>query len=165
MAVTANITTTVSVNQTGTAGLGTTSNVISQSVTTAFTSGTSSGNVDTCLSLTGTISATTLDISLYGTQLDAFGVAMAMARVKLVYVRNKATNDSYTLKVGGAGATIFSSWIGTSSDYVNVPAGGILLLTAPLSTGFTAGNSNKLLRLDSGSNSVAYDFVALGCTA
>ena len=165
MSVTSNITTIVAVNQTGTAGLGTTSNVINASVTTAFSSGTGSGAVDTCLALAGTIAATTLDVSINGTQTDAFGVTLAMARVKLSYVRNKATNDSYTLTVGAAASTIFSSWISTNTEYVNVPASGILLLTAPLATGFTAGSSNKLLRLASGANSVAYELVILGCTA
>lgn len=107
------------------------------------------------------------DLDLNGTALEnAFGAAIALLRLKVLFILN--TSDDNIITVGGAAANAISTIFGATNDKLVIRAGGVLMLTAPDATGYviTATTADLLNIADDGSasGSATYDIVLAGST-
>ena len=100
--------------------------------------------------------ATTETLDLAGTLVDALGVTLTFATVKLLYFFAAAANAG-NLSVGGGN---WSAWTGAAGDLVFVQPGGVFLLTAP-GTGFTVTATSADVLTVAGTNAL-YDVVIIG---
>ena len=98
------------------------------------------------------------------TLTDAFGDAVVMARLKVLYVRDLSGSDG--LLIGGATAGALGLFA-DSGDVLKLPPQGILLVTAPDASGIVVGTSNKLKFQHAGQTGGAlqYEIVMLGASA
>jgi len=93
--------------------------------------------------------------------VDAFGDELAFSKIKLLYIKNRGTLA--TLLVGG-GASAWQGWLVGVGDIVKVPAGGRLLIEAPL-VGYDIGVGEDTLRLAHAADNaspITYDIYVLG---
>jgi hypothetical protein len=100
--------------------------------------------------------ATTETLDLAGTLVDALGVTLTFATVKLLYFFAAAANAG-NLSVGGGN---WSAWTGAAGDLVLVQPGGVFLLTAP-GAGFTVTATSADVLTVAGTNAL-YDVVIIG---
>lgn len=87
----------------------------------------------------------TLNIYDSGTLVTAFGDALTMAAIKLLYIEN--THATLTLEVFGGAANDIPI-LADTSDILELPPGGILLWTCPTAAGIVT-TANKNLKLAS----------------
>lgn len=161
-------------------GLGSTVDTInkqfSASLSGAGGASNATGVCDLVYSVSGTIghgSSTTMILGSGSTLKDAFGSSVNFARIKTIYIANKLTSDQGSsadaiLGVGAAGTNPLASIFGDISDVVKVPPGGVILLSAPLVTGFTVtASSSEQLKIANPSSltDVPYEVVIVGTAA
>lgn len=127
-----------------------------------WASGTGANQADLIYSDTRTTDATGETLDLDGLT-DAFGVAVAFARIKMMLIRAAAGNTLNVLVGGGDWAT----WVANSSDITVVRPGGLMLFVAPDVTGYavTASTGDGLLIKASTTGNVTYDIVLIGASA
>jgi len=100
----------------------------------------------------------TLDL-FAGALVDAFGNAVTMAAIKLLYIKN--THASLNLEVFGGGSLDLLIMNGTTDSLI-IPPGGIHLWMCPTAAGIVT-STNKNLKLAAGTaGTVTYDMVAMG---
>lgn len=107
------------------------------------------------------------DLDLAGVLLDAYGAALAFARVKGLIVRATAANTNNVI-VGNATSNGFVSWVGGAVHTVTVRPGGLLALFAPDAVAYivTAATADLLRVANSaGGTPVTYDIVIVGASA
>lgn len=121
-------------------------------------------------------SAASEDIDVYdfgsidigaGAGLDALGQALALAKIVLVLIRNRATSVG-TLLVGGKATTAaWNSPFNADDDALTpVLPGGVLLWYAPSLAGYAvADTTNHLLKMAASGGDVTYDITIIGRTA
>jgi len=104
------------------------------------------------------------DLDLAGLLVDAFGATLNFAVIKAMVFKNN--NTLSTLSIGGAAATQFKNWVGDVTDVVNVPPGGLFVLTAP-AAGFAVGAGTfDLLKVAFGAGgNGTYDIILVGVGA
>jgi len=104
------------------------------------------------------------DLDVAAGLTDAFGQAVALARVKALYLRNLSAGDA--LLVGGAAVGALGLFA-DPSDVLALRPGGILLLTAPDADGVPVAGSGKLRLEHSGDTGedLDYEIVLIGASA
>jgi hypothetical protein len=116
-----------------------------------------------------TLAATTSeDLDLAASLVSALtGAAVTFAKIKCIYIKNRATTAGYILAVGGASATQFVNWVANSSDILNISPDGFLLLWNPSLAGYAvAASTGDLLKINNtGGGSLDYDIVLIGTSA
>ena len=115
-----------------------------------------------------TLAATTSeDLDLSGVLTDAFGVSVALARVKAIIVSAASTNGGL-IQVGGAAANQFINWVANASDIIQIRAGGFFMLVAPDATAYAVtaatGDLLKIANTD-GAAAGTYDIYIIGASA
>ena len=169
MAVTANISASVSGTQSSTLDLGTVSFPFSTTGSTAFSSGTGAGQVDRVFSDIRTLSASaTEDLDLAGSLTDAFGATITMARIKAVYVLAAAgnTNNVQVTRPASNGVP----WLLAAGDGIALRPGAFALWGSgsadATGVAVTAGTGDLITFTNSaGTTTVTYTVVILGCSA
>lgn len=169
MAVSANVSMSVSGSQTSTADLGDATYPYSKSFGASYSSGTGAGQVDRVYTKTTTLGASgTGDIDLAGSLTDVFGATITFARIKSVQVTAAAanTNNVQVTRPASNGVPIFMaagdgialrpgaafSWASGTADATGVAV--------------TAGTGDLLTFTNSaGTTSVTYTVVITGCSA
>lgn len=128
--------------------------------------GTGSGQVDKIWSDRRTLAAAASDVlDLAGVLTDSFGTAITFSKIKLVYIKNRATTDGYDLR---AGPDATAGWVGMfidATDRNRIAAGGCLLWYDPNGQAVGAGATDELWLQNDGSGSVDYDIVIVGTSA
>lgn len=123
-------------------------------------SGTGANQADQAYHLAGTLAtATALEIDVRGGSLvDVFGDALAMVRVKAVYIQNRSAAG--LLNITGTNAIVGSGTIG-------VRAGGYFMNIAPDATAFpaAAGSTDQITITNPGASGVDYRVIVIGATA
>lgn len=148
-------------------GVGSQTDVVSASQSTAWTNGTGSGAVQLVYHATGTIgTSSNLDLDLYGTLLDKLGNTLNFSKVKAILIRNKGTTGGPDLHVTN-GTNGFDTWLMATGDGVKVRCGGCMYLEAPLDEtdayGVTDATGDELrLTNPSGATTIDYEIVILG---
>lgn len=102
------------------------------------------------------------DLDLRGSLTDAFGTTVNFADVRLIIVKSSSDNSTGSsdyIQVGGAASNAFINWVGSSTDKVQIRAGGLLLLYAPTDEGYdvTGGTADILTISNTDGNNATYD--------
>lgn len=156
-----------------TGDLGNTQDLI-QSITTLadLSNGTGINAANAIFHDTRTLASTvTENIDIYdfaGTR-DPVGDVYTLARVKVLYVRNKATTAGENLEIGGEGSAAAWNTPFDASDTgkVMIGPGGCLMLINPSAAGWTVTDaSNHLLKIENaGAGSIDYDLIIIGANS
>ena len=163
------VSSTLQLNYAGSASLSgsTLQENIARSLTSSYTNGTGTGQVDRIYAQSGTFTASTAITATFTNYTDCFGNStQTMARIKTLYFANLATADTVANNVvfGGGSSIITSLLPGTSS--VNIPGGGSILINAPLAVCYTlTGGTHDTFTFTPGTGTPGYEFVVLGCSA
>lgn len=108
------------------------------------------------------------DLDLNGTTLiDALGVPLALARLKLLAIYAYPGNANNIVMDGAASARI-TTMMGGTTPTLTIRPGGMFLLTAPDATAYAiTATTADILRITNGGagTSVNYDIVAIGASA
>jgi len=104
----------------------------------------------------------TLDLA--GSLVSAFGGTVAFATIKAILFRN---TGSGAFTIGAATENTFVGPFGSAADSLVIPAGGIVLLTAPAAGWVVTADSGDLLAVtnEDVENEQTYDIVLLGVSA
>lgn len=124
--------------------------------------------VDQLYAAVGSLASTTTTLHFETATLhDPFGNTLAMARIRELIIKNTETTLTHILKVY-APASNGIAWLPPVANFLTVPPGGVLRISDPLSFGGAVGNvvgsTSDGLTLDSGSFTVGYDILVLGCS-
>jgi hypothetical protein len=101
-----------------------------------------------------------------GSLTDPFGNTLAMLRIRELIIVNLNTTLGQDLEVYATASTGIT-WVPPVANYLLCRAGGIIRLADPLSfgggVGQVVGSSSSSLTLNSGSNTITLNLIALGC--
>src|ERR1044072_8475122 len=169
MAVTANVSASVSGSQTSALDLGTVTFPFSTSASAAYTSGTGAGQVDVVFTDTRTLSASaTEDLDLAGSLTGALGTTLTFARIKAVFVSAAAanTNNVNVTRPASNG----TPWLLAAGDGIALRPGAFLAWGSGAAdatrVAVTAGTGDLITFTNSaGTTSVTYTVVIVGCSA
>lgn len=110
-----------------------------------------------------TVAASTNDDIELDAVVDAFGDALAVAKVKMLFIKNNSTTQ--TLTVGAAATNPWQGPFGATNDTIAVPPSGCLVLFNGAGWTVTSGSADQL-RIANGAGSAAvYDIVLWGASA
>lgn len=136
------------------------------SLALAWISGTTDNKADSVFSDSGSAAGAAVNLDLRGALVGVYGTVSSV-ETKLIYIRNKATTSGYTLTVGAGTNGAFAGLFADATDKIVIQPGGAFLWIAPLdgnNLATTAGTAD-ILKLDPGSNTVAYDIIIVGASA
>ena len=104
-----------------------------------------------------------LDVATGGGLVDALGAAVALARVKLIAVRNRGAQDIQLTRPAANGVP----WLAAAGDAIPIVAGGLNLWVAPTAAGkvVTAGTGDLIDVVNGAGSSVDYDIVIIGASS
>lgn len=128
--------------------------------------GTGSGQADVVWSDRRTLAGAGSEVlDLAGSLTNSYGGTVTFAKVKAVFIRNRATTDGYDLR---AGPDATNGWVGMfldATDRIRVAAGGCHVWYDPNGQAVTAGSTDELFVQNDGAGSVDYDIVIIGTSA
>ena len=134
----------------------------------SITTGTAASQADELWHDTRTLTASANDDLNLSTLTNAFGDAIALARVKCILVYSRSDNDTNIL-VGAAAANPLATLFSDTSDQIIVRPDGAFLAFAPDAIAYAVTTASAdILRVahDGGSsNDVMYDIVVIGASA
>ncbi|HMJ85539.1 MAG TPA: hypothetical protein VK504_20295 [Vicinamibacterales bacterium] len=167
MPVTADITLSITGQQTSVLDLGTAAFPFALTATSRFTSGTGASQLDRVFADTRTLApSATEDLDLAGTLLDAFGAAITFVKLKGLFIRSAAANLNSINVSRPAGATGVPIFLAISDGIVIPP--GYTFAWFGTGTGITVTPSTAdliTIANAAGTNSVTYDVVIVGVSA
>ena len=149
--------------------LSTIKDIASLSVDDSLANGTAIDQADVLWHDRRTLAASTSeDLDLAGSLVSALtGAAVTFAKIKCIYIKNRASTAGYILAVGGASSNQFVGWVANASDIVNIGPDGVMLLWNPSLAGYavTASTGDLLKINNTGGGSLDYDIVLIGTSA
>lgn len=94
-----------------------------------------------------------------------FGTPLTLDVLKVLYIKNNSTDAN--LYIGGSDANQLDLFVNDANygDMLKLPPGGEFLFIAPNAIGIDTNSTNAYLEIwhdGSGSNSLTYDFIAVG---
>ena len=107
------------------------------------------------------------DFDLAGGLTDKLGSTITMARLKMIYIKNRETTAGRTLRLGAAGSNPMSTIFGATNDYLLIPPGAEFWIAVPDATAFavTGGSADVLRVANPGGSDIAYDIILIGASA
>lgn len=143
---------------------------INQTFNCSFQNGTAADQCDLRYTATLVFVANTPQVLDLTSLTDSSGGAVNLKRVRRLTLKFKDTTDGQTLLLGYS-ATTANAWTSLISNpgQITLQASttgndGFIALSAPNTTGWVVGSSNKLLNLDPGSNAFSVDIEILGAS-
>lgn len=98
--------------------------------------------------------------------VNAWGDTIQFAKVKAIFVRNLTTTSTFILQVGGSAANALVNWVVAATDAVNIGAGGLMLITAPIDGwGVTDETADLLTIKNPNAAEVTYRIILVGVKA
>lgn len=166
MALQTNLDLTLRANLTNAIDLETASSPLSLDLSDELTTGT--GAIDTAdkkFSDRRTLAATTENIDLAGSLVDAFGNTITFARIKCIVIRNRSVTPGENLIIGGAASNTFLLFA-DATDKDSIGPGGIRLYWEPSAAAKpVTASTGDILKVDSGAATITYDIVIIGSSA
>lgn len=101
----------------------------------------------------------TIDVYSGGSLVDAFGNALTMEALKLLFVRN--THDTLTLELLGTSVTGLDV-VADPSDIVELHPNGVFLWTCPTAAGLDTTTNKDLKFAAKTAGTITYDYVLMG---
>lgn len=162
-ALTSKITLNIGTSYTGSAGLGTSTEVLNLDYSITLTSGTGANQANVIYSASRSLvddANEVLDLYASGSLKDAFGTALTMETLKILVLYNTSTEASLKIGGGGAAMDIFAD----NSDILTLPPGGKFVYSAPDATGLdiTTQKDLNLLHGGQGTAALVYKIIAIG---
>ncbi len=151
------------INDRRTVGLNSGVNIsINPTPSVTFANGSGANQANQLYQATRTFSGTTdtLQVSSAGSLKDSYGTAVALVRIKAVYVQNTGTS-SITIGGGSSPVTTLLNSTGT----VTLPAGGFAVFVTPDATGWTVTASTADTITVTGTSGQTYSVGILGATS
>jgi len=145
--------------------LNSTRGALSHPLSDTLATGTAANQADKMWYDSHSLAATSEDLDLAGSLTDVFGNTVTFVKVKAIIIHNKSTTATENLAVGGAAANQFINWVANASDIVNVGPDGILFLWSPIDGYAVTAGTGDLLKIDAGSDTIAYDIIIIGTSA
>ncbi|MCX5658581.1 MAG: hypothetical protein NTW19_02530 [Planctomycetota bacterium] len=146
-------------------GLSTSNDPLAQACALTLTDGVADGQANQQWHARRTLAASaTESLDLSGSLRDAFGDAVAFARVKAILLRNDSATGTLTL---GGGSNAFVGWFGSAGETITLRPGGFLLIACADAAGYAVTNASAdLLRLhnNDSANPLTYELVLVGTT-
>lgn len=100
-----------------------------------------------------------------GSLTDPLGTALTFAKIKAILVIADSDNGG-NIVVGGASSNGFTGPFADSTDKIEVPAGGSMMLTAPVNGWTVTANTGDILQIENDdASSATYDIVLIGTSA
>jgi hypothetical protein len=123
--------------------------------------------VDQLYAMQLTLASTTQTVHFQtATAKDPFGNTLAMLRIRALLVQNLNATLGQDLKVYAPSSNGIT-WLPPVANFIPVRPGGAIVLLDPLSFGSAVGSvvgaSSDGVTFDSGSNTVMFNVLALGC--
>lgn len=138
---------------------------------TVSTSGTAADQADLKYTKTLTFVASTPQALDLTSLTDVYGGTVNFKRVKSISIKFKDTTDGHTLLLGYA-TTTANAWTSLISNpgQITLQAStasndAFFAVTAPNTTGWVVGSTNKLFNMDPGSNAFSVDIEIVGASA
>ena len=129
--------------------------------------GTAANQADLVFSDQRTLALSTSEnLDLAGSLSSVYGATLTFVKVKMIYVKAKSDNGGNII-VGGAAANAFVGPFANSSDKVEIPAGG-LFMVSDATTGWTVtAATGDILKIenDDGAAEGTYDIIIVGTSA
>lgn len=160
LSVTGNLKVTTSATENLTLGIGTGSFSMSAAKNLNFTNGTGANKIGQNYTISKTAAGAPDNYTLSAI-VDGLLRTIVFVTIRMLVITNDSTVDGQTLLIGGASAP---AWVGPFDDAtatIKVPAGGVLVLGAPLLTAYPVTAGDKL-KLDPGANTIPYTMHILG---
>lgn len=131
-------------------------------LTTSYTNGSAANMVSKTYQRSASLVATTIDLDLTALVANDDSVGFTHVREVIIYNDDATAAGAKVLTVG-LGTNPFSYWLGgTTPTFILHPSTAVRF-SCPLQTaGWLVDATHKILRLDSGANTVAYRIVILG---
>lgn len=126
--------------------------------------GTGSSQADVVWHDTRTLAATSENLDLAGSLTNSYGTTVTFAKVKGIFIHNKATTTAFNLTVGAAASAAWATFLGATHTAVIGPD-GILLAWNPIDGYAVTATTADILKINAGSNSVTYDIWIVGTSA
>lgn len=167
MSLTTKITTRINATQESTNDFGTPNFPMAFNEVVTLANGTSSSQADLIFSDQRTLTASsTEDLDLAGGLTDAFGNSLTFVKIKAILIK-AASGNTNNVEVTPAAANGFTGPFADASDQLDIPPGGLVLLTAPVSGWTVTASTGDLLTItNSGAGtSVTYDVIIVGTSA
>lgn len=101
----------------------------------------------------------TIDVYAGGSEKNAFGDALTMEAIKLLYVKN--THATLTLEILGTAVTGLDI-VADPSDIIELPPGGIFLWTCPTAAGIVTTTNLSLKFACKTAATITFDVAMLG---
>lgn len=107
----------------------------------------------------------TLDLSALTHTLFGSTVTIDLAKVKCLFIKNRATSPGDELVIGGAASNAFEVPFGNVAGGVVAVGPNSPLLLANLTDGWTVGSDVNLKIANTGSGDITYDIVIVGTSS
>ena len=111
-----------------------------------------------------TLAATSEQVDLAGVQREAFADVATFTKLKTLLIRNNQTTSGLTLTIGGGTTNPITTIFGSTATNCTEVIGpdGVCLKHNPVDGFAVTAGSADTLKLDSGTNTVVYDIIAIG---
>jgi len=133
--------------------------VINAGITWSFGTGANQANVLFHDSRSTDDTGETLDLFASGSLVDAFGNALTMAAIKLLYIKN--THATLSLEILG-GASLDLLIANGTTDAIVIQPNGIFFWVDPTAAGIVTSTNKNLKLAAATAGTVTFDLVALG---
>lgn len=167
MALSTTLQTRILANQSGSNDLGTPSFPLDYNNVVKLTSGTAANKADLLFSDSRTLGASaTEDLDLAGGLTDPLGATLTFVKIKSIFIK-AVTGNTNTVKVKPAAANGFLGPFNAAADTLIIPAGGQIMLTAPVNGWTVTAGTGDLLTITNGGagTSVTYEIIIIGTSA
>jgi len=125
-----------------------------------FSNGTGADQVNQPWHDQRTLTATSENLDLAGSLVDAFGDTIAFTAVKVLLVHNRSTTTTEDLTLSGS--FLDNDMLGGGSSTVVLGPDGVFYITSPVD-GFTVtAATGDVLTIDSGAATITYDIILAG---
>jgi hypothetical protein len=167
MSLTTIISTKYNVEQVGANDIGSITFDINKQYKDSLDSGTGSSQADLVFADTRTLTASaTEDLDLAGTLIDALGDTLTFVKVKAIYIKAADANTN-NVEITPASSNGFLGPFNAAADQVDLPPGGSLNVTAPVSGWTVTAGTGDLITITNSSSGtgVTYDVIIIGTSA
>jgi hypothetical protein len=137
----------------------------------SYSNGTGSNQADLFFTDTRELASAAESFDLNAaTMSDSFGAALTFVKVRLLFIRNRATTAAYRFIVTGdffTGTTSQSPMFGATTPTINIGPGGYLLLESPIDGFNVTSTTSDGLTISNvaAAQTFSYDIIILGTSA
>ncbi len=133
---------------------------------TVMASGTAAGLADLVFADTRSIAASSNEELDLAGSLAMLGETLTFVKIKAIYIKAAAANGGNII-VGGASSNAFTGPFADATDKIEIPAGGFVMLAAPVAGWAVTAGTGDLLKVENDDSGAAgsYNIAIVGTSA